>query len=83
MGGRLRVLESSHPEPRADITPGPIDTAAVADVLTLGGGRYFLEVARSDSIRQAAERLRIAPSAISRQIARLEHGLNALSLIHI
>lgn len=53
------------------------DLRPVADVLSLGGGRYFLEVARSDSIRQAAERLGIAPSAISRQITRLEHGLNA------
>ncbi|WP_456695389.1 LysR family transcriptional regulator [Aeromicrobium sp. P5_D10] len=36
--------------------------------------RYFLEVARTGSITEASERLHIAGSAISRQIARLEHG---------
>lgn len=35
--------------------------------------RYFLETVRLGSIRQAAEKLHIAPSAISRQIAMLEH----------
>ena len=34
--------------------------------------RYFLETARLGSIRQAAERLYVAPSAVSRQIALLE-----------
>lgn len=34
--------------------------------------RYFLETARLGSIRRAAERLYVAPSAISRQIALLE-----------
>ncbi|MFI5429314.1 LysR family transcriptional regulator [Aeromicrobium sp. UC242_57] len=34
--------------------------------------RYFLEVARTGSITEASERLHIAASAISRQIARLE-----------
>lgn len=34
--------------------------------------RYFMEVARSQSIREAADKLRIAPSAVSRQIAQLE-----------
>jgi len=34
--------------------------------------RYFCEVARSGSIREAADRLHIATSAISRQIAQLE-----------
>lgn len=34
--------------------------------------RYFHEVARSGSIREASERLNIAPSAISRQITKLE-----------
>lgn len=38
--------------------------------------RYFLEVAECGSIRLAADRLQIAPSAISRQIKLLEHQLN-------
>ena len=37
--------------------------------------RYFCEVARSGSIREAADRLHIATSAISRQIAQLEDEL--------
>jgi DNA-binding transcriptional LysR family regulator len=39
--------------------------------------RYFSETAHSRSIRAAAERLHISPSAISRQIAKLEHELGA------
>jgi DNA-binding transcriptional LysR family regulator len=39
--------------------------------------RYFLEVARAGSIRAAADRLHIAPSAVSRQIQRLEKDLGA------
>jgi DNA-binding transcriptional LysR family regulator len=39
--------------------------------------RYFLEVAECGSIRLAADRLQIAPSAISRQIKLLEHQLGA------
>jgi DNA-binding transcriptional LysR family regulator len=38
---------------------------------------YFAEVARCGSIRQAADRLHVAPSAISRQIQLLEHELGA------
>jgi len=34
--------------------------------------RYFLEVVRTGSIKDAASRLHVAPSAISRQIAKLE-----------
>jgi DNA-binding transcriptional LysR family regulator len=34
--------------------------------------RYFLEVARTGSISAAAERLRVAGSAVSRQVAKLE-----------
>jgi DNA-binding transcriptional LysR family regulator len=37
--------------------------------------RYFLEVAGTGSISQASERLHVAASAISRQIAKLEHDL--------
>lgn len=39
--------------------------------------RYFVEVADCGSIRQAAQRLHVAPSAVSRQIANLEHDLQA------
>ncbi len=39
--------------------------------------RYFFETARSGSIRQAAERLHVAASAVSRQIAHLEHEFGA------
>jgi DNA-binding transcriptional LysR family regulator len=37
--------------------------------------RYFSETAQSRSIRAASERLHVSPSAISRQIAKLEHEL--------
>lgn len=39
--------------------------------------RYFLEVARTGSINGAAERLRVAASAVSRQIAKLEDELGS------
>ena len=35
--------------------------------------RFFLEVAKSGSVREASERLNIAASALSRQIQNLEH----------
>lgn len=38
--------------------------------------RYFLAVARSGSIRSAAEQLSLAPSVVSRQIADLEQTLD-------
>ena len=38
---------------------------------------YFLEVARSGSLSRASEKLHIAPSAISRQIAKLEEEVGA------
>lgn len=37
--------------------------------------RYFLEVARTGSVSQAAEQLHVAASAVSRQIAKLEDSL--------
>lgn len=37
--------------------------------------RHFLAVVRSGSIRGAADRLHVAPSVVSRQIADLEHSL--------
>lgn len=42
------------------------------------GLRYFLEVARSGSITAASQRLNVAASAISRQIARLEAAVGEL-----
>lgn len=39
--------------------------------------RYFFETAGCGSIRRAAERIHVAPSAISRQIAKLEHDLGS------
>jgi DNA-binding transcriptional LysR family regulator len=39
--------------------------------------RYFLETAECQSIRQASDRLHVAPSAVSRKIAKLEHDLKA------
>jgi DNA-binding transcriptional LysR family regulator len=42
--------------------------------------RYFNEVAETRSIPRAADRLHVAPSAISRQIAILERTLGALLL---
>ncbi len=38
---------------------------------------YFYEVARSGSIRKAAERLHVSPSAISRMITKAEHQFQA------
>jgi DNA-binding transcriptional LysR family regulator len=40
--------------------------------------RYFQEVAKLGSIRRAADRLHVAPSAVSRQIAALESELDAV-----
>ncbi|MDB5484499.1 MAG: transcriptional regulator, LysR family, partial [Tardiphaga sp.] len=40
--------------------------------------RYFYAVAKLGSIRKAADRLHVAPSALSRQIAQLEHELDAV-----
>ena len=37
--------------------------------------RYFVEVVRSGSIREASQRLNVAPSALSRQIQNLEREL--------
>ena len=39
--------------------------------------RYFSATAHSRSIRAASDRLHVSPSAISRQIAKLEHELHA------
>lgn len=40
--------------------------------------RYFLEVVKAGSIKDAAAKLNVAPSAVSRQVARLESELDTL-----
>lgn len=40
--------------------------------------RYFLEVARCGSISEASERLNVAASAVSRQIAKLERDVDSI-----
>jgi DNA-binding transcriptional LysR family regulator len=40
--------------------------------------RYFLEVVRTGSVKDAALKLNVAPSAVSRQIAKLENELDTL-----
>ncbi|MCT9810968.1 LysR family transcriptional regulator [Acidovorax sp. Be4] len=40
--------------------------------------RYFLEVVKSGSVKDAALKLNVAPSAVSRQVARLERELDTL-----
>jgi len=45
--------------------------------MDLNGLRYFHEVVRTGSIRQAADRLHVAASAVSRQVAKLERSLDA------
>jgi len=47
-----------------------------ARILQEAAVRYFLEVVNTGSISDAANRLHVVPSAISRQIARLESELN-------
>lgn len=48
--------------------------------LDLTALRYFAEAAACGSIRQAADRLHVTPSAVSRQIAKLETRLHATLL---
>lgn len=48
--------------------------------MNLNTYKYFNEVAETGSIRRAADRLHVAPSAISRQIALLEHSLGVMLL---
>lgn len=40
--------------------------------------RYFMEVANAGSVTEAAARLEVAPSAVSRQLGRLERELDTL-----
>lgn len=52
-------------------------TITAREAAQLATLRYFHEVARARSIRRAAERLNVATSAISRQIAKLEAEVGA------
>ena len=45
--------------------------------MNISAFRFFVEVARSGSVRQAAGQLHITASALSRQLANLEHALGA------
>lgn len=49
-----------------------------ARILSETAVRYFLQVVNSGSISDAAVRLHVVPSAISRQISRLENDLQSL-----
>ncbi len=48
--------------------------------MNLNALKYFLEVAKCNSIRRASERLHVAASAVSRQISALEHELDCTLL---
>lgn len=50
-------------------------TAAYPDLMLSPALRYFREAALLGSVRRAAEHLAVAPSAVSRQIAKLEEEL--------
>lgn len=51
---------------------GPCPVRHGPKMINLTASRYFLEVVHLGSIRLAADRLHVSPSAISRQIAKLE-----------
>ncbi len=58
------------------VTTLPLGTTAMASPFLLSiPMRHFLEVAQAGSVNQAAARLCVAPSAVSRQIAKLEDAL--------
>jgi DNA-binding transcriptional LysR family regulator len=64
--------------PRPTNTPLPITCQYTGDKgMDFTALRYFCETANARSIRAASERLHVSPSAISRQIAKLEHELRA------
>ncbi|MDI9854305.1 LysR family transcriptional regulator [Comamonas sp. 17RB] len=63
---------------KTDTGAGIGPATANSRVLQEAAVRYFLEVVRTGSIKEAATRLNVAPSAVSRQIARLESDLDTL-----
>jgi len=56
----------------------PLSKTVSRRVLQEAALRHFLEVVRTGSVTAAAERLNVAPSAVSRHIARLESELDTL-----
>jgi len=64
--------------PRASSAEGARAKRLNEGVLQEVSLRYFVEVVRAGSVTEAAARLDVAPSAVSRQIARLERELDTL-----
>lgn len=66
--------------PPARIRPAPQGATQAVNqrVLQETSLRYFMEVVHAGSVTEAAARLEVAPSAVSRQIARLERELDTL-----
>ena len=56
----------------------PPPPSGMALVLQEPALRYFLEVVKAGSLTGAAERMNVATSAVSRQIARLEKEMDTL-----
>jgi DNA-binding transcriptional LysR family regulator len=65
-------VHASDPAPAPAARPSRVSPIAG---LVDPGLRYFIAVAQAGSITEASEQLRVAGSAISRQIARLEHDI--------
>src|SRR5689334_13024261 len=73
---RPKVSPKSPPSPKSQRPPAP--KAVNQRVLQEMSLRYFIEVVHAGSVTEAAARLDVAPSAVSRQIARLERELDTL-----
>lgn len=69
---------AAKPAARAVRTHGPAPKTVNQRVLQELSLRYFMEVVHAGSVTEAAARLEVAPSAVSRQIARLERELDTL-----
>ncbi len=66
------------PNPRSSRPRSPAPKMVNQRVLQETSLRYFMEVVHAGSVTEAAARLDVAPSAVSRQIARLERELDTL-----
>lgn len=66
--------------PRSNLSKTPVASRRALNqrVLQEVALRYFMEVVHAGSVTEAAARLDVAPSAVSRQIARLERELDTL-----
>lgn len=72
-------MPNDDPTLKTPLTPGPVrPDKSRTGALQFSALRYFHEVVQCGSIRQAAERLHVAPSAVSRQVAKIEHEYGAL-----